>query len=162
MRNLCLYPEYIEPLLKEIREFTEKEFDNRNQEMPYLDSFLKETARLNLVTTSEIMPSRYNSVAPLISKKFIIVGIPRKVMSPFTFSDGTYVPADNWICVPQQAPMTDPTIYPKPNTFDGFRFVVDETARSESRLTHSSWAFLFWGSVRQSWSVVFSIRTDRY
>ena len=76
-------------------------------------------------------------------------------MTPFTFSDGTHVPANNWIVVPQQAQMKDPANYPEPEKFDGFRFVKysQEGASSESRLSHPSWRFPFWGSVKQAWSV---------
>ena len=86
------------------------------------------------------------------------VGMPRKTMSPFTFSDGTHVPANNWVVVPQQRMMKDPANYAEPDTFDGFRFVKgnDTTAasNSESRLSHPSWRFPFWGSVKQAWSVI--------
>ena len=57
IRNLCLYPEYIKPLLSEIDEFAENNHDDRDAEMPHLDSFLKETARLNPVTVSKTSPS---------------------------------------------------------------------------------------------------------
>ena len=76
-------------------------------------------------------------------------------MAPFTFSDGTHVPANNWIVVPQQVQMKDPANYPEPEKFDGFRFVTHdlEGVASESRLSHPSWRFPFWGSVKQAWSV---------
>jgi cytochrome P450 len=80
--------------------------------------------------------------------------MPRKTMTPFTFSDGTYVPTNNWIVVPQQAQMKDPANYVDPETFNGFRFVnrgKGEQATSESRLSHPSWRFPFWGSVKQAW-----------
>ncbi|KAL8771386.1 MAG: hypothetical protein Q9203_004991 [Teloschistes exilis] len=83
--------------------------------------------------------------------------MPRKVMTPFTFSDGTHVPVNNWIVVPQQCMMKDPEHYPRPETFDGFRFVQPRgggeeggVAGSESRLSHPSWRFPFWGSVKQA------------
>ena len=76
-------------------------------------------------------------------------------MTPFTFSNGTHIPANNWVVVPQQRMMKDPANYPNPDTFEGFRFVRqgDETAASESRLSHPSWRFPFWGSVKQAWLV---------
>lgn len=49
MYNLCKYPEYIEPLTKEILA-TRNDSSSRGYEahdMPLMDSFLKETARLN-------------------------------------------------------------------------------------------------------------------
>lgn len=45
--NLCKYPEYIPSLCKEISEMLEDNISrNGNEDMPLLDSFLKETARL--------------------------------------------------------------------------------------------------------------------
>ena len=79
--------------------------------------------------------------------------MPRKVIAPYTFSDGTYVPANNWIVVPQQVQMRDPANYADPETFDCFRFVKQGKGgtSSESRLSHPSWRFPFWGSVKQAW-----------
>ncbi|KAL9041306.1 MAG: hypothetical protein Q9180_001364 [Flavoplaca navasiana] len=131
MYNLCKHPEYLKPLRDENVKSGGVLFNHQNNELPLLDSFMKETARMNPVT---------------------IFGMPRKVMTPFTFSDGTHVPAKNWIVVPQQCMMKDPKHYPQPETFDGFRFVThrDEGAVSESRLSHPSWRFPFWGSVKQA------------
>jgi hypothetical protein len=83
--------------------------------------------------------------------------MPRKITSDFTFSNGTHVPAHNWIVVPQQAQMKDPSNYEDPETFNGFRFVnrVDgKMPISTSRLSHPSWKFPYWGSVKQAWSVM--------
>lgn len=77
--------------------------------------------------------------------------MPRKVMSSFTFDDGTHVPIGNYVCVPHAPIMNNPAIYPDPETFDGFRFVSKETSKSMSRLTHTSADFPFWGSVKQGW-----------
>jgi len=89
--------------------------------------------------------------------------MPRKITSPLTFSDGTHVPAKNWVVVPQLVQMKDPANYANPETFNGFRFVkhCSEDAASESRLSHPSWRFPFWGSVKQAWSVP-SLKTYIY
>lgn len=80
--------------------------------------------------------------------------MPHKVLSPFTFSDGTHVPAGNWLCIPQREIMQDASYYEDPLSFQGFRF-VDRTSRAgpipESRLSHPSWTFPFWGTVKQAW-----------
>lgn len=70
-------------------------------------------------------------------------------MSPFTFADGTYVPKNNWVCVPHLPLMTDPATYPDPETFNGFRFVGKDGVSSDSRFSHTSWSFPYWGSVKQ-------------
>lgn len=79
----------------------------------------------------------------------------RKVMAPFVFSDGTYVPAGNTVCVPQQAVMQDPKVYNNPLEFQGFRFVTqrDGVNTSTSRLSHPSQHFPFWGAVGRAWCV---------
>ncbi|KAI4207763.1 MAG: hypothetical protein LQ348_000459 [Seirophora lacunosa] len=142
MYNLCKYPEYIEPLTKEILA-TRNDSSSRGYEahdMPLMDSFLKETARLN--------PT-------------IILTMPRKVMYPFRFSDGTVVPKDNWLCIPQQAIMEDQQYYDDPSAFNGFRFVrQDEDGRAtasdagKGRLfTTPTFEFPLWGPVRRAWYV---------
>ncbi|KAB8302139.1 hypothetical protein EYC80_005587 [Monilinia laxa] len=127
--NLCLHPEYVQPLRDEIIQVGEKGFESaQNNEMPYLDSFLKEVARTNPLTD---------------------VAIPRKVMSPFTFDDGTHVPIGNYFCVPHAPIMNNPAFYPDPETSDGFRFVSKDICTSISRLSHTSAESPFWGSVKQ-------------
>src|SRR4051812_21592141 len=81
-----------------------------------------------------------------------------KIMKPFTFSDRKHVPANNWVVVPQQAQMKYFLHYPEPEKFNGFRFAQGQgnDASSESRLSHPSWCFPFWGSVTQAWFVSFS------
>lgn len=45
--NLCNHPEFIEPLLAEITAMEHSNESENYDEMPLMDSFLKETARLN-------------------------------------------------------------------------------------------------------------------
>ncbi|RDL38407.1 uncharacterized protein BP5553_02747 [Venustampulla echinocandica] len=123
--NLCLHSEYIETLRAEIHTIRDNEFDKLNNGTPYLDSFLREVGRLNPLTN---------------------IALPRKVMSPFTFADGTYVPKHNWICVPHTPLMTLPNAYSNPETFQGFRFVDTEGNRSTSRFWDMSREFPFWGN----------------
>ena len=77
----------------------------------------------------------------------------RKVISAFTFNDGTYVPAGNKVCVAQQAMMSDPANYDDPASFQGFRFANgdDGIPTSTSRLSHPSADFTLWGSARYPW-----------
>lgn len=44
--NLCKHSEYLEPLRREALQASSWECDNQNTEMPLLDSFIKETARM--------------------------------------------------------------------------------------------------------------------
>ena len=53
--NLCKYPQYVEPLTKEVRVLSAEELcSQRGDATPLLDSFLKETARLNPLSIGEI------------------------------------------------------------------------------------------------------------
>ena len=46
--NLCKHPEYIDPLMKEVLAMEKLPDGQRNyDDLPLMDSFLKETARLN-------------------------------------------------------------------------------------------------------------------
>lgn len=47
MYNLCLHPEYIEPLREEARRMLELPPEDRYKTMPLLESFLRESARMN-------------------------------------------------------------------------------------------------------------------
>lgn len=127
--NFCMHPEYEEKLRAEAVECKDTSFGSLNQEMPYLDSFVKETARLN--------------PGPILSA-------PRKVMVPYTSSDGYHIPTGNWLAIPQVSLMRDEKVWPRGKTFEAFRFVDEKNGTSESRLTHPSYEFPFWGSIRHA------------
>ncbi|KAL1961857.1 hypothetical protein VTN77DRAFT_981 [Rasamsonia byssochlamydoides] len=132
--NLCIHPEYIAPLREEIEQASGKwNLGDQFEHMPLLDSFLRESARLN----------------PLDA-----LSIQRMALVPFTFSDGTHVPAGNLLAVPQQAFMRDGRHYTDPERFDGFRFVAfDEdggSLRSRPKFTDVSWTYPYWGSVKKA------------
>jgi len=52
IHDLCLHPEYIEPLRREL-ETSYEEFQRTGQGLPLLDSFIKESARLTPVESSK-------------------------------------------------------------------------------------------------------------
>lgn len=56
IHDLCLHPEYVEPLRKELQESYE-EFEHTGKGLPLLDSFIKESARLTPVEAREFTPS---------------------------------------------------------------------------------------------------------
>lgn len=64
IHDLCLHPEYIEPLRREL-EASYDEFQRTGQGLPLLDSFIKESARLTPVESSEfcLKPSSTRLVA---------------------------------------------------------------------------------------------------
>ncbi|KAI4234819.1 MAG: hypothetical protein LQ349_003546 [Xanthoria aureola] len=107
------------------------EVDKDNYDnMPLMDSFLKETAR--------VYPT-------------VILTMPRKVLWPFKFADGTMVPKDNWIVVPSQALMQDEQFYSEADKFNGFRFASADgkTASSSSQFSTPSFEFPFWGGTKR-------------
>ncbi|PQE19390.1 cytochrome P450 protein [Rutstroemia sp. NJR-2017a BBW] len=133
IRNLCLHPEYIEPLTEEVRGTLNQPPESQYKHMPLLESFMRESSRIN----------------PLDG-----LTIHRKVMQPFTFSTGTHVPVGKIICVPQEALMRDPKYYENPLTFDGFRFVVPEDRESDEpqlKYTDIAAGFPFWGTPNKAW-----------
>ncbi|KAM0801452.1 cytochrome P450 [Usnea florida] len=127
--NLCKHPQFYDKLKAEAVECKDMSFGSLNQEMPYFDSFVKETARL--------------SPGPILSA-------PRTVMVPYTSSDGYHVPVGNWLAIPQISLMRDESIWPRAMTFEAFRFVDEDNGTSKSRLTHPSYEFPFWGSIQHA------------
>ncbi|EED23820.1 cytochrome P450, putative [Talaromyces stipitatus ATCC 10500] len=96
IHDLCLHPEYIEPLRAECAE---------PGAMDLLDSFIKESMR---TTPVESMSTR------------------RQALQPFELPDGHKIQVGDWICTPLRAMMRDSANYPDPLKFDGFRFVDTE------------------------------------
>ncbi|KZF26778.1 cytochrome P450 [Xylona heveae TC161] len=134
--DLGTYPEYVDPLRKELEMHnTESELSSLKERwrafdrLPVLDSFLKESARLH--------PSD-------------CISVRRKALTPHMFTSGTHIPEGAWACVPQAALQKDPSYYANPETFDAFRFV---SARGDSGDTHTRTSnftdvalpFPFWG-----------------
>ncbi|PQE02871.1 cytochrome P450 protein [Rutstroemia sp. NJR-2017a BBW] len=131
--NLCLHPEYIPPLTTELENMLSLPQSAHYKNTPLLESFLRESARMN----------------PLDS-----VSIQRKVMQPFTLSNGTHIPIGNTICVPQAALMHSPNLYTSPSTFNGYRFVLPEdrdATEPKIKYTDVNAAFPFWGASRKAW-----------
>ncbi|KAL9032050.1 MAG: hypothetical protein Q9180_006732, partial [Flavoplaca navasiana] len=102
IHDLCLHPEYVEPLRQELQSSRYSEFEKTGQGLPLLDSFIKESARL---TPVESMSTR------------------RHALQPFTLSDGTRLEVGDWACTPVRALMQSPSHYPDATVFHGFRFV---------------------------------------
>ncbi|KAF8887264.1 cytochrome P450 [Gymnopilus junonius] len=57
----------------------------------------------------------------------VLLHLRRKVQNDFVFSDGTFVPAGVTICVNSYGSHHDETLFPLPETFNGFRFVKDDS-----------------------------------
>lgn len=156
LEDICLHPEYIDPLRKEIRVRREQD-EEQNENIPLqfsklelLDSFISESSR----------------ISPLDA-----VSVRRKALGDFMFTDGTTVSKGDWVCFPQAAMMRDEKYWESPSAFHGFRFAsneaiaaviddknlesYDELNRGRSsigtRFTDVSHRRLIWGSGDKAW-----------
>jgi cytochrome P450 len=93
-----------------------------------------------------------------------VVGVRRKTIAPFTFSDGTHVPKGNWVCIPEHAIQHDPEYYSDPYSFNGFRFVPPDrnaemkTEQANHRvLTDIEFTLPMWGMGKSAWWVQSSL-----
>ncbi|KAI0502862.1 cytochrome P450 [Xylaria bambusicola] len=139
IHDLCLHPEYVEPLRAELFH-GHGSFTHTAQGLPLLDSFIKESARL---TPVESMSTR------------------RAALMPFTLSDGTTVNVGDWVCTPVRAIMQHAELYPEALAFNGFRF-VDESCvdikpgifkvlqPQPSKLTDADNTWHVWGTGRMT------------
>jgi cytochrome P450 len=85
-----------------------------------------------------------------------LVGIRRKAVTPYTFSDGTHVAAGNWVCVPLHSIQRDSDYYRDPETFEGFRFAPSQPMPGQSSrgmYTDTKFSFPFWGMGKRAWYV---------
>ena len=86
--------------------------------------------------------------------------MPREVLYPFHYTDGTIVPTNDWLCIPQQAIMQDQGYYNDPSRFKGFRFVRQEndngtgTHHAKTQFSTPSFDFPFRGGITRPWYVL--------
>lgn len=160
VHDLCLHPEYLEPLRKELEE-SYADFEKTGKGLPLLDSFIKESARLTPVESSK---SIFHTTFVCCSTNEA-VSIRRSALKPFSLSDGSHVDVGQWVCAPAGAINTAPNYYPSPNEFSAFRFVDPavfdknapsmSSARQEkpSELTGVEDSWMMWGTGRMAWYV---------
>ncbi|KAH8197401.1 hypothetical protein TruAng_008424 [Truncatella angustata] len=115
-------PSYVEPLREEAQAAVEKHgWTNAIfNELPKLDSFIRETHRLHPVFS--------------LNATRVVKG------KPFTFSDGLTVPVGTRIAFPAEACQRDPEVIADPETFDGFRFVKLAAANTKQEDGVNRWA----------------------
>jgi len=128
--DLCLHPEYREPLLDEINSEASQLFAQKADGLPLQDSFLKESLRLNFVHA---------------------VAGRRKALRPFTFSDGLHVSQGDWVAIPFISMMKYGGMYSDPDTFDGFRYVERDPRNNipstikDQKATDPNGKWMVWG-----------------
>lgn len=62
--DLCLHPEYVQPLREEIEGPKYIEFSKTAKGLPLLDSFIKESVRLTPTEASKSLDSTHNQKRP--------------------------------------------------------------------------------------------------
>ncbi|CAZ80769.1 unnamed protein product [Tuber melanosporum] len=100
--DIAANPELQPPLHAEITGALSKSGMSKQSltKMKKLDSVIRESQRLNTITTITMM---------------------RKALVPYTFSDGTHLPVGTWVAAPATAIHLSASI-PNPTVFDGFRW----------------------------------------
>ncbi len=58
IHNLCKYPEHLEPLRREIANLAGRKCKDDHENLPLLDSFLKESARTDPLDSRKCRPRR--------------------------------------------------------------------------------------------------------
>ncbi|KEF61463.1 uncharacterized protein A1O9_03029 [Exophiala aquamarina CBS 119918] len=122
--KLAAEPEKYTPELRQELEQVLKEgplTKDRLTQLRKMDSFLRESARLNNSGLPRPIPITFTSFKTNIGP-LILVAIQRNAKKTFTFSDGTVIPAGAKIGSPTRFAHRDPKIYKNPEEFDGFRF----------------------------------------
>ncbi|KAI0783163.1 cytochrome P450 [Abortiporus biennis] len=101
--HLAANPEFIQPLREEITAVVQKEGWSKAAmaSMKRLDSFLRESQRLNGISGTSVM---------------------RKSLQDITLSDGTYIPKGTIMATPVFSTQTDEDTYTNPREFEPFRF----------------------------------------
>ncbi|KAI1851834.1 hypothetical protein JX265_013191 [Neoarthrinium moseri] len=146
LQDICDNADYLDALRQEVSQIYPSltlrsecpSSIHKLENAPLLDAFFKESSRLH--------PSDSISVR-------------RKVISPFTFHDGSHVFPGDVACVPPQAVMTDERYYTDSMKFSPWRFIRDNTdgdpagkcSRSISKFTDTDFKYPFWGLGRHSW-----------
>jgi hypothetical protein len=114
-------PDCIQPIRAEVQAIVSSEGFSRGalSKMHKLDSFIRESARLNGVSSSMW---RFSSFGRQMTSHRPTVIAMRYSLRDHTFSDGTYVPAGSFIAAAVEPAHRDGSIYDKPSQLDPFRF----------------------------------------
>ncbi|KAH8700861.1 putative cytochrome P450 [Talaromyces proteolyticus] len=125
MYELCIRPEWQSILRDEVMQNGALDGFTKLNQLPLLDGFMRETARLNSLDK---------------------IAIRRKALEDYTFSDGyAQIPAGATICADSYAASHNPQVYPAPETFDARRFTNGQCHDRANRFTDVSENYLIWG-----------------
>ena len=151
--RLLASPEYIEPLRQEVEAAVAEEGWTKAglDKMYKIDSFLRETQRLDGLGISSVRSLRFPSQLLI---PVVLVVLVRLALRPFTFSNGMTVPAGTILGAPLNAIHTDGEIYTRPDEFDGFRFAKlreQEGGGSKHQMGTTSTTHVPFGHGRHAW-----------
>ncbi|RDH30319.1 cytochrome P450 [Aspergillus welwitschiae] len=122
--ELCLRPEWQDLLRDEALQNQNNLASNMN-ELPLLDSFMRETARVNSLDR---------------------VAIRRKALTDYSFSSAPLsIAAGSILCVSSYDVARNEHIYPDPEQFDGGRFLTGRCKDSSRKFADISENHLIWG-----------------
>ena len=121
--------------------------------LPVLDSFIKETLRLDTLDKGESLSVFVADRALLMLEA---VAIRRKALQPYTFSNGgPHVAEGEIACVPAWDLMHDKAVYPDPMEFNGLRFVKPnappESEKRNTSFTDANAHYPLWGLGSKAW-----------
>ena len=104
--NLAAYPQYVQPLREEIEAVIQEQGWSKASvtKMTKLDSFVKETMRLSPTTACTYLICHHF----ICTKNTSADSMRRRTTKDFTFSDGTTIPAGNFLSVAIPCIHTDP------------------------------------------------------
>ena len=116
LHRLLCNPEYIEPLRHDVETAVAEEGWTKvgMDKMDKIDSFLRETQRIDDLDSCLLDSPGRTSITVLILYSLFPVAINRLALRPFTFSNGVTVPAGTLITVPNGVIHKDEEIYPNP------------------------------------------------
>ncbi|KIK94711.1 hypothetical protein PAXRUDRAFT_429265 [Paxillus rubicundulus Ve08.2h10] len=118
--NLAANPQYMQPLREEVESIVEKYGWSKGAlaKMRRVDSFLKETQRMEGIGCGDFAPYSYAGNFSLT----LPVSLSRKAMKDFSFSDGTVLPKGTMVATASQTIHLDDGVYEDATKFDPFRF----------------------------------------
>ena len=122
-------------------------------ELPILDSFVKESIRTNSFEACEYLCSfSACSLQNYHDSCFctLLVSYRRLALKDFVFFDGYKIVKGDWVGIPQLCVLQDAAKFPDPTRFDGFRFSkLPRTESWKSTQYHQDWPT--WGSQKEMW-----------
>ncbi|RAK89103.1 cytochrome P450 [Aspergillus costaricaensis CBS 115574] len=122
--ELCLRPEWQDALRDEALQ-SQDDLATKINELPLLDSFIRETARVNSLDR---------------------IAIRRKALTDYSFSSAPLsIPAGSILCVSSYDATRNEHIYPDPEEFDGRRFLNGRCKDTSYKFADVSENHLIWG-----------------